>query len=131
MHCAKCGSPNPDNATVCGACGATLANPYAAPSSFSTTPGDAVVINNWLIPAIFSIVCCCIPFGIVSLVYASQVNGKLAAGDIAGAQQSADSARLWFWIAFGCGLTLGIIWLVLVTLGGILGALDAQNNANF
>ena len=38
--------------------------------------------------------------GIVSVVYASQVNGKFARGDVAGAQQSAASARTWAIVTF-------------------------------
>lgn len=79
MHCAKCGSPNPDNATVCSSCGASLANPYATPHAMGSIPGGR--INNYLIPAIFATACCCLPFGIVSIVYAAQVNGKLAGGE--------------------------------------------------
>ncbi len=83
-------------------------------------------INNWLIPAIFSTVCCCLPFGIVSIVYAAQVNGKLAGGDIAGAQQSANNAKMWFWIAFGLGIAFQVLYFGMVILGGGLAALQEQ-----
>jgi hypothetical protein len=48
------------------------------------------------------------PFGIVAIVFAAQVNTKLAAGDFAGAEASAKSAKLWCWIGFGCGILLAI-----------------------
>lgn len=35
---------------------------------------------TYLAPAILTTIFCCLPFGIVSIVYAAQVNGKLAAG---------------------------------------------------
>lgn len=107
MNCPKCGSPNPDNATMCNACGSSLLNPYGA--SGLQGGGPRPPINNYLIPAIFATVCCCLPFGIVSIVYAAQVNGKLAAGDLAGAEQSAASAKMWFWIAFAFGLVSCVI----------------------
>lgn len=96
MNCPKCGSPNPEGATACGRCGTPLAGGYSA--------GARPQINNYLIPAIFATVCCCLPLGIVSIVYAAQVNSKLAAGDVAGAMQSAGNAKMWFWISFGLGL---------------------------
>jgi hypothetical protein len=71
------------------------------------------------------------PFGIVSIVYAVQVNSKLAAGDVAGARAAASNAKTWFWIAFGLGLTVAIFYFWLTVVAGVLGALDAQNNGNF
>ena len=38
---------------------------------------------------------CCLPFGIIAIIKASEVNGKLAAGDVEGAQQSAAEADKW------------------------------------
>jgi Interferon-induced transmembrane protein len=55
----------------------------------------------------------------VSIVYAAQVNGKVAAGDHAGALESSRSARMWAWIAFGSGLVLGVGYLILVVVGAI------------
>ena len=50
-------------------------------------------VPNNLVWAILSTLFCCLPAGIVSIVYAAQVNGKLAAGDIAGAQESRPRPR--------------------------------------
>jgi hypothetical protein len=116
MFCHKCGSQNPDNATACGVCGAALDNPYQSPR----TPGGAhVPINNWLVPAIFGTLCCCLPFGIVSIVYAAQVNGMLAAGNVDGARHTADKAKMWFWIAFGLGLLVQVGYGALVGISAI------------
>jgi hypothetical protein len=80
-------------------------------------------VPNYLIPAILTTVFCCLPFGIVSIVYAAQVNGKLEAGDRAGALQSSRSARMWAWISFGTGLVLVVLpigaYIVLVVIGTI------------
>jgi t-SNARE complex subunit (syntaxin) len=59
----------------------------------------------------------------VAIVFAAQVNTKLAAGDIAGAQESARNARMWTWIAFGCGIVLCIIYAIWGFSMGFLGAL--------
>ncbi|MDS3859624.1 CD225/dispanin family protein [Thermosynechococcaceae cyanobacterium BACA0444] len=70
-------------------------------------------VPNYLVPAILSTVCCCIPFGIVAIVYASQVNTKLAAGDRTGAIAASEKAKLWSWIAFGSGLAISVIYIII------------------
>ena len=52
-------------------------------------------IPNYLVLSIISTVLCCPPFGIVGIVYATQVNAKLAARDLAGARSASGKARLW------------------------------------
>ena len=59
----------------------------------SAQPPAAQPPNNHLVWAILSTIFCCLPLGIVSIVFAAQVNSKWAAGDFAGAQDSADKAR--------------------------------------
>ena len=63
-------------------------------------------------------------FGIVSIVYAAQVNGRLAGGDVEGAMQSAASAKMWFWIAFGCGFVPQLLYFVFIIVAALTGMLD-------
>ena len=70
-------------------------------------------IPNYLVQAILVTLFCCLPFGIVSIVYASQVNSKLAAGDIAGAREASDKAKMWSWISFGVGIPAVIISIII------------------
>ena len=51
--------------------------------------------KNYLVWSILSTIFCCIPFGIVAIVFASQVNTKWQAGDYAGAQQASQRAKTW------------------------------------
>lgn len=64
---------------------------------------------NHLAFAIFCTLCCCIPGGIVAIVYAAQVNGRYSAGDYAGAVEKSESAKKWCWISFWVGLAFGLI----------------------
>jgi hypothetical protein len=75
-----------------------------APTSYPAMSGMRPSVPNYLWQAIVCTVCCCLPFGIVAIVFAAQVNGKLATGDVAGAMESSRKARLWCWISFGLGL---------------------------
>lgn len=65
--------------------------------------------NNFLVWAILSTIFCCLPFGIVSIVYASKVDNLWYAGDYDEAENAAYKARSWFWWAFAFGILLGIV----------------------
>jgi len=41
---------------------------------------ETKAVPNYLVQAILCTICCCLPFGIVAIVYAAQVNGKVAGG---------------------------------------------------
>ena len=71
-------------------------------------PVVAVNISTYLVPAILCTLCCCLPGGIVALVYSAQVSSKLAAGDVAGATAASRNAMLWCWISVGLGALSGI-----------------------
>ncbi len=73
------------------------------------------VANN-LVWAILSTLLCCMPLGIVSIVYAARVDGKLAAGDIAGARADARLAANW---AIASAVGFPVLILFLAALGGL------------
>lgn len=78
---------------------------------------------NWvpyLVLAIISTVCCCVPFGIVSIVYAVKINNAVTAGDMQEAQKSAKTARIWLVAAFVTGILINVLLSVVYV--GILGA---------
>lgn len=80
---------------------------------------------NYLVWSILSTIFCCLPLGIVSIVYAAQVNSKWQMGDFEGARLSSKNARLWALIALGVGLVGGFIWTILALLG-ILGGIGME-----
>lgn len=83
-------------------------NPYASPQSQparSYAPqspmGPSINSGGILAFAIVVTVMCCLPFGVVGIVYASQINSKLAVGDYLGAAEAAQKSKMWSWIGFG------------------------------
>lgn len=115
MFCRHCGTNNPDSANACVRCGLSLAG-AAVPPRLQSGVGKP---SNFLAPAILSTLCCCLPFGIVSIVYASQVDSKWTNGDTAGALDAAAKAKMWFWIAFGIGFTVNLIVMIINILAAI------------
>src|SRR5258705_5128933 len=79
--------------------------------------GGTTTVPNYLVPAIISIFCCW-PLGIVAIIFAAQVNGKVAAGDLAGAADASKKAKLFSFIAIGIGVACGLVDLSLAILGG-------------
>ena len=107
---------------VCVQCGRTLQAPPPAPlpaQGVVLPPGASV--PNYLVFAILATVLCCLPTGIAAIVYAAQVNGKLQAGDLAGAETASKNAKMWCWISFGLGLGVIVLWFAFAALG-ILGS---------
>jgi len=83
---------------------------------------------NYLAWAIISTILCCLPFGIVSIIYAAQVNSKWASGDVSGAQQSSKNAKTWAWISFAAGLLGIVFWIIIVAIfGGIAAIFGGMN----
>jgi len=124
MFCQKCGAKNEDNAATCVSCNekmdqtvvmATAAEAAPQPQTQPKTQPQPQ-IQSYLAFAIIVTVLCCIPFGIPAIVYAAQVPGKVAAGNIEGALDSSKKAKMWCWIAFGAGLAFMIIYTAMTCL---------------
>ena len=73
-------------------------------------------IPSYLPQAILATVFCCMPFGVVAIVYAVQVNTKLEAGDYEGAQSAADSAKKWCWLSFGSVIAIMALYIIFLVL---------------
>ncbi|MEZ6068959.1 MAG: CD225/dispanin family protein [Pirellulales bacterium] len=95
-------------------------NPYTSPVQSGATPPPVGEIPNYLVQAILVTLCCCLPFGIVGIVYAAQVKPKVAAGDYAGAKSASDSAKMWCMIGFGLGLLFNLIVIALNVLSVVV-----------
>jgi type IV pilus assembly protein PilA len=117
MFCTQCGANNEDNAAFCAQCGRKL-QPAPIPmqaTDVAVPPGTAGIwAPNYLVYAILTTIFCCLPTGIVAIVFSAQVNGKLQAGDLAGAQKASKNAKTWCWLSFGFGILAGPITTILM-----------------
>jgi hypothetical protein len=97
-----------------------MSQPYPSPQA-----GEPAKIPNYLIPAIIGALLCCLPTGIVSIIFSTQVNAKIAAGDTEGALASSKKAKLWMFISVGLGLLLWII-VIILNIGVLLAAVSGS-----
>ena len=118
MYCSSCGAYNQDDARYCGNCGKLLGDGEVDASSPTqrtySPPGSQGFPNipNYLVQAILVTVFCCLPTGIVAIVFAAQVNGKLQAGDLEGARRTSNKAKTWTWVSFGLGLGILLLFFL-------------------
>lgn len=80
-------------------------------------------VPTHLVWAILSTLLCCNPLGIVSIVYAAQVNTHLFRGDIPGAQRSSRLARNWAVATVAVTVVSWIMYGIAAVALGRLGAL--------
>lgn len=83
-------------------------------------PGYAQEPDNYLVWAILTTVMCCLPFGIVSIVYSTKVSGLWAQGRYAEAQAASANAKKWAIIGAVAGavvaVIVGVVYAILIAL---------------
>lgn len=92
-----------------------MSQPFTPPPAPTVTP---TIPNNMVMAIIASVVSflfCCLPHGLVALIFALQVNKKEAAGDIEGANKSAKMAKMLAWIS----IIVSVLWLIIGMVFGV------------
>lgn len=99
-----------------------MSQQWTPPPPPTATPTN---VPNYLVPAILSLFCCW-PLAIVAIIFAAQVNGKVAAGDIAGAMDASKKAKLFSFISIGLGVLAILCYIVFFVIIGGLAALQGR-----
>lgn len=92
------------------------------PSQGRTARGPVTPPPNHMVKAILVTAFCCLPFGVVAIVNAAQVNGAAMNGNIELAQQYSEQADKWSNYAMLGWLLAILAYLVLVFGLGAMGA---------
>ncbi len=119
MFCPNCGTKIEVPAASCAHCGASLPGPSTGPPATPPPFSSVVKIPNYLVQSILVTLCCCLPPGIVAIVFAAQVNGKIALGQIDEARRYSRMAYVWSWVSFGAGVLVTLFYLLLLLAGEI------------
>lgn len=111
MFCKNCGNEIADAAVVCPKCGVPVDGKQLAPATEQ--------VSNHMVGAILTTIFCCQIGGIIAIIYAAQVNSKLARGDIGGAQSDSKTAYTWIIVNVITGLLVTLFFAFI----GIVGAI--------
>ncbi|MDR1719140.1 MAG: CD225/dispanin family protein [Dysgonamonadaceae bacterium] len=110
MFCPNCGKEVFEKAVVCLNCGVALTNQ----TGVCTPTSDQKIPKSWMVESILVTLFCCMPLGVIGLIYASGVESKFRVGDYEGARIASANARQWVIVSFVLGLLIGIIVLLYV-----------------
>lgn len=77
--------------------------------------------DNYLVWSILSTVLCCLPLGIVSIVYSTKVDRLWDDGDKAGSRDAADKAKKFAIISAVSAAVVWIIYIILIAAGVVAG----------
>jgi Interferon-induced transmembrane protein len=94
--------------------------PPPPPPSYGAPQGGAPAQqpDSNLVWGILSAVLCCLPLGVVSIIYASRVSGLWAQGRYAEAQKASEDAKKWAIWGAVAGVVVGIIYAIIAIAGG-------------
>ena len=117
MNCNRCGKEIEPGAAFCSGCG----NAVNSGLPVNQNTGEPVrQIFTWLVPSILATLFCCIPLGIVSIVFACKANSALTYGNLDEAKANSDKARLFCLLSIGIGFVVSCIVIILQVIAAVL-----------
>ena len=111
MFCKNCGTELPDNTHYCTNCGFDQTAAYTPMRDPDGRPRTNMIL------AILVTVCCCVPFGIVGIVYASRVDSAWNTGHFEEAEKFSRKARNWSLWGLALSLLFYIAYIILIVAG--------------
>lgn len=104
--CPNCGAQIDNNLKFCSNCGKEL----------PTTPECP---KTYLVESILVTLFCCLPFGIVGIINASNVSSNFSAGRYKEAEQCSRNALKFIKISIGLGVAFFIIYFLIVLIAAL------------
>lgn len=83
------------------------------PNNHPETEEQHPMPKTYLIWAVIMTVICCLPAGIIAIIFSSQVSSRYYAGDLAGAEKASERAQIWIIVAFVLGVMTNTLYIPL------------------
>jgi len=116
--CPDCGNQVSSEAANCPNCGKPLNKTSEAQGSKPESNNEPPP-KTWLIESILTTIFCCLPFGIVGIVYAAKVESNWYAGRREIALNASKNAKTWTLAALFSGIAVAILYIIFVVIIGI------------
>lgn len=89
---------------------------FQSPQQAFNNPPEGKMPPSYLIWSVLSTVLCCLPAGIVAIIFSSQVSSKFYSGDIDGANRASERAQIWIIVSFVIGVLANTLYLPIALL---------------
>ncbi|KJE21939.1 Interferon-induced transmembrane protein [Frankia torreyi] len=99
--------------------------PQPEPGGAVATPAADRPIRTYLWQSLVATLLCCLPTGIVAIVYATQTQTRLQTGNLAGAREASGRARRWCIISLIAFVVVLLVYVVAIV---ITVAIVSRNN---
>ncbi len=126
-YCRNCGQNLDEHANFCPGCGTPVngsTSDTVQPQAQPTTP-QRERPSTHLVKSILTLLFCCLPFGIVALVFSCKVDSHWVAGRYDEAYRASNLANKWGNAALICGIVQYVFYVIyIVAVGGIAVIMD-------
>lgn len=95
--------------------------PTQAPNQKQNTEDKPMMPKSWLVESILVTLFCCLPFGIVGIIYSTQISSNYNCGNYIAAEEASKNAGKWTKIGFWVGLTAWLLYIIFWVIIGIIG----------
>jgi Interferon-induced transmembrane protein. len=116
--CPDCGSQISSEATNCPNCGKPLNKPSEAPEVKQESNNEPPP-KTWLLESVLATLFCCLPCGIVGIIYAAKVESNWYAGRKEIALNASKTAKTWTLVAFFSGIAIIALYLLFFVIIGL------------
>jgi hypothetical protein len=79
--------------------------------------------KTWLVESILATLFCCLPFGIIGIIYSVKVDSAHSAGNYELATSASRNAGTWTKVSFLIGLFHYLAWIILILAGVTVGTI--------
>jgi hypothetical protein len=81
--------------------------------------GEAPETTFPIVLAIITTTCCCLPFGVVAIIFAVQASSAANTGDYAGAEEKIRQSKMWSMIGMALGALAIAVYIGLMVVGAM------------